>query len=57
MLDKIIMVDKYNLTLVYTDKTSFNIYCSEGHVLKLASWLLGVELTVPEETCTTLKVA
>jgi hypothetical protein len=57
MLDKIVKIDDYNLTLIFTDKPAFNIYCSEGDVLRLASWLLGVELTAPEETCTTLKVA
>jgi hypothetical protein len=48
-IDKLMMTDKNNITVIFTDKTAFNIYCGEGKVLQLASYLLGIDL-VPEVT-------
>lgn len=51
MIDKIILIDKHNLTIIFTDKIPFSVYSSEGEVLRLASWLLGIELAPEETTC------
>ncbi len=60
MLDKIVYTNKNYCTLIFTDIRPFTIYCAEGNVLQLASYLLGIDL-VPEVTevtwPTTLKVA
>lgn len=44
MIDRIKYVSNKELVLIFTDRPAFTIYSGDGQVLRLATWLLGIEL-------------
>lgn len=55
MIDRIIYKSKKELVIIFSDRPPFTVYSNEADVLRLATWLLGLQLVNEDTECTTLK--
>lgn len=51
MIDKIVYKSNKELTLVFTDRPPVRVTCSEGDVIRLTEWLLGITLQEEVTQC------
>jgi hypothetical protein len=56
MIDRIMYISTKEIQIIFSDRPPFTVYSNEGDVLRLATWLLNLQLiNEVTEPCITLK--